>query len=65
MEDIDVFVREAVAVGMKAQEQGLTRLRLERDELEQRARAAIEAARRQLDVMMETGLIPSADEPAA
>jgi len=59
----EVFAREAVAVGMKAQEQGIARLSLSADELFGQASEMIRRARRLTEVMMETGLI--AEPPAA
>ncbi len=53
----EVFAREAVAVGMKAQEQGIARLSLSADELFGQASEMIRRARRLTEVMMETGLI--------
>ena len=44
MEDWEVFPREAAAVGLKAQEQGVARLRLSHDELLSKARRIIQQA---------------------
>ncbi|PKO20887.1 MAG: malate dehydrogenase, partial [Chloroflexi bacterium HGW-Chloroflexi-1] len=52
-----VYAQEAVAVGMKAQEQGIARLTFSADELFQHAAAMILRSRRLTEVMMETGLI--------
>ncbi len=51
------LAREAVAVGLKAQEQGIARLSLSADELFGQASEMILRARRLTEVMMETGLI--------
>jgi malate dehydrogenase (oxaloacetate-decarboxylating) len=60
----EVFVQEAVAVGMKAQEQGLARLTLSAEALRKQASAIIQRARKITETMMETGLIaePPGDE---
>jgi malate dehydrogenase (oxaloacetate-decarboxylating) len=62
MDDWDVFAREAAAVGMKAQEQGLARLEKSYDELYQHAMAIIGRSRQLTQLMMEKGFIP---EPPA
>jgi len=58
MEDWEVFPREAAAVGMKAQEQGIARLQVSRDELYKTATAIIKRARDTIQTMMKEGLIP-------
>jgi malate dehydrogenase (oxaloacetate-decarboxylating) len=55
-----VFPREAAAVGMKAQEQGLARLQLSYDELLQNAHSMIERSRQLTQMMMQKGFIPEA-----
>jgi malate dehydrogenase (oxaloacetate-decarboxylating) len=60
MDDWEVFPREAAAVGMKAQEQGLARLRLSYDELLQNAHSMIERSRQLTQMMMQKGFIPEA-----
>jgi malate dehydrogenase (oxaloacetate-decarboxylating) len=57
MVEWEVFAKEAVAVGMKAQEQGIARLSFTADELFQRAAEMILRARQLTTVMMKTGLI--------
>ena len=59
----EVYAKEAVAVGMKAQEQGIARLSFSEDELFGHAADMILRSRRLTEVMMETGLIqaPPAD----
>jgi len=58
MEDWEVFPREAAAVGLKAQEQGVARLRLSHDELLSKARRIIQQAQDMTHFLMEKGLIP-------
>ncbi len=62
MDDPDVFVREAVAVGMKAIETGIARVTMSREELERRARTAIERARGQTKLLMDQGYIQNPPE---
>jgi malate dehydrogenase (oxaloacetate-decarboxylating) len=57
MVEWEVFAREAVAVGMKAQEQGIARLAIDRDDLFQHAANMILRSRRLTEVMMAEGLI--------
>jgi len=60
MDDWEVFPREAAAVGMKAQEQGLARLQKTYDELLQTAYQIIGRSRQLTHMMMEKGFIPEA-----
>jgi malate dehydrogenase (oxaloacetate-decarboxylating) len=62
MDDWEVFPREAAAVGMKAQEQGVARLSLSHDELLSKAREIIREAQEMTRFMMEKGLIPPVPE---
>ncbi len=62
MEDREVYPREAVAVALKAMEEGVARLKLSRQELYDKAVALIERARKQTGVMMREGFIPKAPE---
>jgi malate dehydrogenase (oxaloacetate-decarboxylating) len=62
MDDWEVFPREAAAVGMKAQEQGVARLSLTRDELLAKARSIIGQAQDMTRFMMKKGLIPPVPE---
>ncbi|NLI74203.1 MAG: NADP-dependent malic enzyme [Euryarchaeota archaeon] len=62
MADPNVFIREAVAVGMKAIETGIARITLTEEELENRARTAIERARGQTKLLMEKSYIPNPPE---
>jgi len=62
MEDREVYPREAVAVALKAMEEGVARLKLSRQELYDKAGALIERARKQTGVMMREGFISKAPE---
>ncbi len=61
MDDWEVFPREAVAVALKAIEQGVARLTLTRDELYAQAAAKIKRARDETQVLMKEGLILSGE----
>jgi malate dehydrogenase (oxaloacetate-decarboxylating) len=58
MDEWEVFPREAVAVALKAQEQGVARLNLSRDELYSMAKAKIHQAREMVQCLMEKEIIP-------
>jgi len=58
MDEWELFPREAVAVALKAQEQGVARLSLSRDELYRKAESKIAHARDMTRVLMEEELIP-------
>ena len=58
MDEWEVFPREAVAVGMKAIEQGVAREKLSRDELYKKATRIIKRAREETALLMREGLIP-------
>ena len=58
MEDWEIFPREAAAVGVKAQEQGVARVHLSREELLDKARQTIGHAQEMTWSLMEQGLIP-------
>jgi malate dehydrogenase (oxaloacetate-decarboxylating) len=60
MADTEVFVREAVAVGMKAIEQGVARENLTREELTKRSGKMIRDAKETVETLMKTGMIPPA-----
>lgn len=62
MDDWDVFPREAAAVGMKAQEQGVARLHMGYDELYDQARSIISRSRHLTQMMMQNGFIAKAPE---
>ncbi len=58
MDDWEVFPREAAAVAMKAQEQGVARLTLSYDEALNKARQIIQQAQEMTRFLMEKDLIP-------
>ena len=60
MADTEVFVREAVAVGMKAIEQGVAREKLTREELTKVSGKIIRDARKTVATLMQTGMIAPA-----
>ncbi len=62
MDDWEVFPREAVAVAMKAQEQGVARLKVSEEELYERASTLIKRAREETQLLMKEGFIPPAPE---
>jgi len=62
MDDWEVFSREAAAVGMKAQEQGVARLSMSYDELFDHANQIIGRSRRLTQMMMKEGFIAEAPE---
>jgi malate dehydrogenase (oxaloacetate-decarboxylating) len=62
MEDREVFAREAVAVGMKAQEQGLARVARDAETLYQHAAGMIARARALTASMMAEGFIEKPPE---
>jgi malate dehydrogenase (oxaloacetate-decarboxylating) len=62
MDDWEVFSREAVAVGMKAQEQGVARLTMSSEELFDHATYIIGRSRRLTKMMMNEGFIPEVPE---
>ncbi|MHB9034944.1 MAG: NAD(P)-dependent malic enzyme [Anaerolineae bacterium] len=57
MSDWDVFPREAVAIGMKAQEQGLARVKLSREELFTLSSRKMREAREMIELLMREGAI--------
>jgi malate dehydrogenase (oxaloacetate-decarboxylating) len=62
MDDWEVFPREAAAVGVRAQEQGVARLSLPREELLDKAKQIIWQAQEMTRFMMDKGLIPAMPE---
>ena len=62
MDDWEVFPREAAAVGMKAQEQGLARIQWSYDELLKNAMTIIKRSRDLTHSMMQSGFIAEAPE---
>lgn len=61
MEEWDVFPREAVAVAMKAQEQGVARLKISAEEEYKNASAIIKRSRELTQMMMREGFIAKSD----
>jgi len=59
MAETGAFVREAVAVGMKAQEQGLARIKISCGELSKKSESIINTAREQADALVKAGCIRS------
>ncbi|HJX37497.1 MAG TPA: NADP-dependent malic enzyme [Anaerolineae bacterium] len=62
MDEWEVFPREAVAVGLKAIEQGVARVEAGRDELYEQASRIIERARGEIQLLMDEGIIPPPPE---
>ncbi|MCJ7459855.1 MAG: NADP-dependent malic enzyme [candidate division Zixibacteria bacterium] len=62
MDDPEVYTREAVAVGLKAIEQGLARIKPSRTELIEQANRMIKRAREQAEILMSSHLIPTPPE---
>jgi malate dehydrogenase (oxaloacetate-decarboxylating) len=60
MDDWEVFPREAAAVAMKAQEQGLARIQMSYEEELQNAMKIIKRSRDLTHMMMKEGFIPEA-----
>ncbi|MBI2914819.1 MAG: NADP-dependent malic enzyme [Firmicutes bacterium] len=58
MEEWRVVPRQAVAVGLKAMEQGVAGLRLSREELSETATGMIERAREAMQLSLDAGIIP-------
>ncbi|MBU7013838.1 MAG: NADP-dependent malic enzyme [Theionarchaea archaeon] len=62
MDEWEVFPREAVAVGLKAIEQGIARRKASRQTLMEEAMEIIRKSRAQTGLLMEKGYIPEAPE---
>lgn len=62
MDDWEVFPREAAAVGMMAQEQGVARLTKSYEELFEHATTIIGRSRKMTKMMMDEGFIAEAPE---
>jgi malate dehydrogenase (oxaloacetate-decarboxylating) len=60
MNEWDAFIREAVAVAMKAQEQGVARVKMSREDLAKQAEKMIGESRKATALLMKEGLIPKA-----
>ncbi len=63
MLETDVFINEAVAVGMKAIEQGIARRPLSEDELRVEAETKILHAQAEVKALMDAGIIPPPATP--
>jgi len=61
MDEWEIYPREAMAVGLKAIEQGVARVILTRQQLLDKASQMIKRARQETEVLMEKGLIPHSD----
>ena len=61
MSEWEVYPREAMAVGMKAIEQGVARIKMSKQELLDKASGIIKRAREETEVLMKAGLIPHSD----
>jgi malate dehydrogenase (oxaloacetate-decarboxylating) len=64
MDDWEVFPREAAAVAMKAQEQGVARLERSYDEVFHQSSSMIRRSRELTQMLMHKGFIPDAPEEA-
>lgn len=62
MDEWEVFINQAVAVGQKAIEQGIARRELSEKELEQKAKERIQKARKWTETAMKEGLIEAPPE---
>ncbi len=60
MEETDMFIEEAVAVGMKAMEQGIARKKLSKSELQNRAATTIKRSQETTKLLMKSKIIPPA-----
>jgi malate dehydrogenase (oxaloacetate-decarboxylating) len=60
MDEWEVYPREAVAVGQKAIEQGVARLKLSREQAFEKAAGIIRRAREEVQMLMKQGFIPEA-----
>jgi malate dehydrogenase (oxaloacetate-decarboxylating) len=54
----DIYIREAVAVGLKAIEQGIAQIALSEDEMFMKASESIKKAQNQTEILMKEGSIP-------
>ena len=62
MTETDVFPEIATAVALKAIEQGVARIKMSEEELREEIRRVMEVARKKLNVLMESKLIPPPPE---
>jgi malate dehydrogenase (oxaloacetate-decarboxylating) len=58
MNEREVFPRQAVAVGMKAIEQKVARVKMSKEQLYEKASMMIDRARKEVELMMKSGIIP-------
>jgi malate dehydrogenase (oxaloacetate-decarboxylating) len=58
MDERDVFPRQAVAVGLKAIEQKVARVKMNKEQLFEKASTIIDRARKETQALMDSGLIP-------
>lgn len=59
MDDLEVYTREAVAVALKAIEQGIAKIKASKQELTEHVEKMIRRAREHTRILMESGMIPS------
>jgi malate dehydrogenase (oxaloacetate-decarboxylating) len=59
MDEPGVYPREAVAVALKAIEQKVARIKLNKDQLMEKASSIIDRARKETQLLMKSGLIPA------
>ncbi len=60
MNERGAYIEEAVAVGMKAQELGIARLKISANELRSKAETMIASAQGQVDALVKAGFIAPA-----
>lgn len=58
MEHEEIYIREAVAVGLKAVEQNIARVSLTKEELHSKAEEIIKSSKNQTEALMKNGFIP-------
>ena len=62
MDEWEVFPYEAAAVGAKAVEQGIAKIKMSREEIYEMAKKKIRHARNEIEILMKEGVIPAAPE---
>jgi malate dehydrogenase (oxaloacetate-decarboxylating) len=60
MDEPEAFIREAVAVGMKAQEQGVAAVKISAEDLRKKVQTVIESAQGQAETLVKEGYIAKA-----
>jgi malate dehydrogenase (oxaloacetate-decarboxylating) len=60
MGETEAYIREAVDVGMEAQREGLTRVKISREELHKKCESMINSSRKQHDTLVTSGCIAPA-----